>query len=427
MQAASLLRAVTLVVTGAHVAAVAAFADPQGTMTPLEDQTLGRMIPLEDQTLPSVTITTITTEARRELDPFIVRNFNRQDYAGSLELLVLDQSANPSPLLTELADREPVDPRRRITYIFRNTSRESTFNTGIARNYLLTRTQGDITVVMDSDDFYFPSYVTFMVVEGLLKQSVLYVGMLGFHCTRVKKGAIEGFGFSWHGDHPIKLVGKHGIDIPNIGMGLAFFTFIRGWLRWENVQYSEEIGLSWHLSKRDSLRAWNHTSAQSYCEGKHNSSGLIKFYSTAQQEPDECCTSFWDYQWQKFAFYNQTSQYPLPMWQQRAGICPSLFTMNSTKQLWGYIIDREGHVSKSVWKGGISYTHNRKKCGGVFCPGREGEKSSGILQVLETMDGFARVRPGATMTQFIEDSRVGDIAVEDVLLSSEYCTTPSAD
>ena len=249
---------------------------------------------------------------------------------------------------------------------------------------------------MDSDDFYFPSYVDWMV-KGLLSQSVLYLGLLGFHCTQVTKGKVRGYGFSWNARNKVQLVGTDDVSCPSHGFSLAFFTFIRAWLRWENFQTTEEIGLSWHLSRRDALHGWNHTSALGYCKGEHNSSAMIKYFrlvASGKYPPED---KLWErlYASSSFTFFNQTALYPLPMWQQRAGICEQLFS----ERLWGYFIDREeGHVSKSIWRGALSYTH----CGGSACNGKLTEHESGILQLLQQLDDFARIRgANATMKQFM--------------------------
>jgi hypothetical protein len=143
--------------TAVPLSIAAGFGDKQGSKTSIADPSLvGR---------PTVTIMTLVDGDRRELAHNIVRNYERQVYEAHIELLVLDQSSSgPSPVLVESSKRHSgLDTNRNLRYIFRDTSQESVLNTGTARNYLLVRSQGDVTVIMDSDDFYFPSYIDYMV------------------------------------------------------------------------------------------------------------------------------------------------------------------------------------------------------------------------------------------------------------------------
>jgi hypothetical protein len=137
-------------------------------------------------TPPSVTIHTLTSEKRRHLDENLLRNWKRSTYPGQLTLMVYDQSASPSELLQKQTGKAP---NRQIIYIFRNVTAEGMIVTGVSRNYMLSRTEGDVVVLMDSDDFYFPGYVSYMV-EGLLSQKVLYFGLLGYYCTKMSSGKV---------------------------------------------------------------------------------------------------------------------------------------------------------------------------------------------------------------------------------------------
>ena len=67
------------------------------------------------------------------------------------ELLVLDDSQEPSPFFTHLKD-----PQVHYTHI----SKKMTI--GEKRNYLLNKAQGEIIAHFDDDDFYAPSYLDFM-------------------------------------------------------------------------------------------------------------------------------------------------------------------------------------------------------------------------------------------------------------------------
>jgi hypothetical protein len=175
-------------------------------------------------TPPSVTIHTLTSAKRRHLDKNLFLNWKRSTYPGKLELLIYDQSPEPSQYLQEQAKASlGATDTRKMTYVFRDVTAEGSVVTGASRNYLLSRTDGDIIVLMDSDDFYFPSYVSYMV-EGLLSQRVIYFGLLGYYCTKIKEGKVDGIGFSTN----IGRAPQH-YDVPTIGFGLAFFTMMRGW------------------------------------------------------------------------------------------------------------------------------------------------------------------------------------------------------
>jgi glycosyltransferase involved in cell wall biosynthesis len=232
----------SIVATAVPLAPVA-FGDKQGRTTSLHDNfALSR---------PSVTITTLIDGARRELAHNILRNFERQIYAGHIELLVLDQSSTgPSALLTE-SSKKGSTSNRKTRYLFRNTAEEASLNTGTARNYLLVRSQGDVTVIMDSDDFYFPGYVDYMV-RGLLQQQALWIGLNGFHCASITTDKIDGYGFSWNMDRRVDTASDEP-DIPTVGFGVAFYTFLRGWLRFMPWQTTEEMGFGNLLANKVGL------------------------------------------------------------------------------------------------------------------------------------------------------------------------------
>ena len=63
-----------------------------------------------------------------------------------------------------------------------------------------------VTLLMDSDDFYFPTYVSFVVRE-LVQQSALYIGLLGYHCTKMHAGVIAGTGYNWRRGQKPRLTG----------------------------------------------------------------------------------------------------------------------------------------------------------------------------------------------------------------------------
>jgi glycosyltransferase involved in cell wall biosynthesis len=119
--------------------------------------------------LSDATISVLTpTRGREPFLPLLVDCFRSQT-AAPLELLVLDDSPEPSRFLAAEAERDP-----RIVY--RHASVPST--TGEKRQALMEAARGDVLAYFDDDDWYAPGYLAFMLAalggDDLVKLSAWY-------------------------------------------------------------------------------------------------------------------------------------------------------------------------------------------------------------------------------------------------------------
>jgi hypothetical protein len=403
----------------ALLVAVAALTDVFGqredTDSSLHDISSGKLkYPISESftSLPTVAIHTLTSAKRRNLDENLLRNWKRSTYPGHLTLMVYDQSETPSHLLQS---QQSVAKNRRIEYVFRNVSVEGMVVTGVSRNKMLSRTSTDAVVLMDSDDFYFPDYVSYMV-EGLLSRKVLYFGLLGYYCTKMSAGKVQGVGFSYNPE----LAPKHS-DLPTVGFGIAFFTFMRDWAGFTHVQASEELGLTNILTylpqvydARGENSEYQLTLRQElleHCQGKRNDTSRwrthdhelsVRLGLPSTRGDDEVDLS-------KSVYLQNIASHPLPMWQAKQRMCESLFA--GREGLWGWAFDVHGHVSKTVWKSML--TDGLHKCKGDQADCGELRAEGQITPVLQDMHDFVRTKQSegnqgaaATMHTFVLHSNL---------------------
>ena len=106
---------------------------------------------------PRISVITPTFNRERHL-PNLVACFQQQT-CGDLELLILDDSSRPSPLMQAGGVDDP-----RVRYI--HSPQRMTI--GAKRNRLVEESRGEVIVQFDDDDYYAPQYVATMVghLEG---------------------------------------------------------------------------------------------------------------------------------------------------------------------------------------------------------------------------------------------------------------------
>jgi hypothetical protein len=139
---------------------------------------------------------------RQDLHEALYATYARQQYAGPIELVVFDESSEPSPFFRALADptvryfHQPAPPSDGVTHI------------GRARNILSRLAQGEVCVVLDDDDNYEPAYTT-TLVDRMQRSGADIVHLSRWRCWHADTDSI----FEWNtremgGTHWVVVAGE---------------------------------------------------------------------------------------------------------------------------------------------------------------------------------------------------------------------------
>lgn len=118
------------------------------------------------------------TYNRRVFIPQYLKYLYKQDYLGSLEILIADDGEEP---IADLLARDP-----RIRYIRLNEKKPL----GYKRNLLASEAKGQILINMDDDDYY-PSNRISHAVSQLLKSKLSIAGSSKMFCYNVMSNSIS--------------------------------------------------------------------------------------------------------------------------------------------------------------------------------------------------------------------------------------------
>lgn len=165
----------------------------------------------------------------------------RQDHP-EVEWLVLDDGAEPCPLLRDLRDDQVAyeHTRHRLSL-------------GAKRNELIARAAGEVIVQFDDDDYYAPGYISAML--AFMRESeadfVKLSGFFLYHALLRRFGYwdlhdLDGHHFIWGSERvACTLFGdgrEHGLANLHLGFGFSYVFRRRVWetVRFEAIDFAED-------------------------------------------------------------------------------------------------------------------------------------------------------------------------------------------